>query len=213
MPKGYTTKQEIENYLLTNIDSSFDTQLNLWIDAIERIIENYTGRTFSAVDAVASARTFDGQGGREILLDTFTEITSIEVLNSDGTVNYTLSEGQANDFVTYPYNETEKWRIMLSPNSSIGVFPKGNSLIRVTAKWGYATAVPADVRLAATQLVGEVIRGSLASQQSMNHQGGVVQSETLGDYSITFAQFENYQLNNQQMSVLQILEPYVIYEL
>jgi len=35
MPKGYTTKTAIENYMLTVIDASFDDQIDEWIEAAE----------------------------------------------------------------------------------------------------------------------------------------------------------------------------------
>jgi hypothetical protein len=47
MPKGYTTKEAIENYMLIKIDSSFDAQINSWIEAVETYIDRYTRRDFT----------------------------------------------------------------------------------------------------------------------------------------------------------------------
>ena len=55
MPKGYTNKEAIENYILQEIDVSFDTQLDAWIAGVETIIDQITGRNFIA-DSAASAR-------------------------------------------------------------------------------------------------------------------------------------------------------------
>ena len=60
--KGYTSKTAIENYLLESIDSSFNTQIENWIESIEKYIDNYTGRNFKA-DTEASERKFDGNAG------------------------------------------------------------------------------------------------------------------------------------------------------
>ena len=46
----YTTKEAIENFLLTDIDASFDSQIESWITAMSEHIEAVTGRKFIADD-------------------------------------------------------------------------------------------------------------------------------------------------------------------
>ena len=39
--KGYTTVTKVENYLLQNIDPSFESQVELWIAGVEKIIDQF----------------------------------------------------------------------------------------------------------------------------------------------------------------------------
>ena len=57
---SYTTKVKIENYLMTDIDSSFDTQIAEWIASVEKYIDNYTGKTFEEGDS--EIKYYDGNG-------------------------------------------------------------------------------------------------------------------------------------------------------
>ena len=41
---AYTSKGVIQNYLMTDIDSSFDAQIADWISSAEAYINKYTGR-------------------------------------------------------------------------------------------------------------------------------------------------------------------------
>lgn len=42
---SYTTKEQLENLLLISIDASFNTQIDTWISAAERRVNQYTGYT------------------------------------------------------------------------------------------------------------------------------------------------------------------------
>lgn len=44
-PRGYCTEEDIENYLLTDINDSFSPQINNWIATAEDEIDNYLGYT------------------------------------------------------------------------------------------------------------------------------------------------------------------------
>jgi hypothetical protein len=44
--KTYTNKENIERYLLLDIDESFNTQINSWIDAMSLYIDKYCNREF-----------------------------------------------------------------------------------------------------------------------------------------------------------------------
>lgn len=191
---AYATKTDIENYLNTTISSSMDTQITSWIAAVQAWIDTYTGRTFEA--AGASTRLYDGSGTDEILTDDFIVMTKIEILDADGDVDETID--YIDEYFLYPENETAKNRIVINAeNSPIGIFPEGNQNIKVYATFGFAATVPADIKLAATMLVAGIIEKSL--------KGGNVESERLGDYSISFgnlAELPNY------LEVTEILDQY-----
>jgi len=75
---SYTSEENIENYLMTTIDSSFSSQIDTWIKSVEEYIDNYTERSFIADDS-ASARFYDGDNSRTISIDDCVEITKVEV--------------------------------------------------------------------------------------------------------------------------------------
>lgn len=173
---SYTTKTKIENFLMVDIDAAFDSQINDWISAAEEYINNYTGRTFGHS---ATTKYFDGSGNTELIIDSFTGSLTVNILesNSDDT-EYTLTEGQDNDYITYPYNETSKYKLIMTTNSQIGYWPKGKGRIKLTGNFGVGSTVPKSIEFVATKLVSKIIEKGL--------KGGQISSESLGDYSVTF---------------------------
>lgn len=197
----YTNKGTIQNYLAVDIDSSLDTQINTWIAAAERYIDNYTGRTFE--ESLSETRYFDGNGERELDIDEIISITSLEILEtSSDDVQFTLTEGRGSDYILYPYNETFKYRVILTVNSQVAVWSGGKQRIKITGLWGHGSTAPEDVELAATMLVAGIVEKGM--------KGGTVQSETLGDYTVTFKDIDNI---SSVMGVKEILKKYKIWEL
>jgi hypothetical protein len=173
MAKGYTTRQEIENYLLITIDSSFHAQIESWIEQVENYIDQMTDRNFVA-DSVASERSYDGDGSNELLIDDCVEITKLEILTTDGDVIYDdLVEGE--DYFFEPTNELPKTSIKLYGYR----FAKGIQNIKVTAKWGYSIAAPAGIKFAAMVIASNIINFS-------NQSEGEINSLSVGSYSVSF---------------------------
>lgn len=203
--QNYTSKAKLEQYLMTDIASSMDTYVDYWIEAAENFINNYTGRKHGFKEsASASVKYFDGNGKREIIIDDFTEIDSLVILELDGDdVEWTLTEGQEDDYIIYPYDDTPKYKLMLTISSQVGAWYKGNKRIKVTAKWGYSATVPKDIELVATILVADIIK--------QGRDGGVPVDETLGDYKTSFERFNNNAL--KLSNIKKILDRYKILEL
>lgn len=198
----YTNETAIEKYLMTDIDPSQSSQITDWISAVERYINNYCNRP-EGFEAPAADETkyFDGPGGVELTLESFTTITSIQTLETDGaTISQTLTEND--DYWLYPLNETPKYEIRLTPNSACGSWPSGHKRIKIIGKFGYGTTVPKDIELAATILVGKIIE--------KGKDGGNVQSESLGDYSVSYKPLDEV---SGEFGVKKILDPYRIIEL
>lgn len=173
----YTDKATIQNYLLVNIDSSFDTQIDEWILAVQNWIETYTGRKF--IQETATTKLYDGDGSIELIVNDIITISKFEILDEDGNVEATFD-----DVLFYyldPPNDIPKTRIVINKfNAPLPYFPKGKQNIKVTGTFGYAAAVPAEIKLAATQLVAGIIMDG-------NYDvGKEIQSERLGEYSITY---------------------------
>jgi hypothetical protein len=194
----YTTKQKVQNYLMTNIDSSFDTQVTEWISGVEKFINKYTGRE-DGFEATSKTKYFDGNNEREIMIDAFTSLSSVQILNVNSTdVGWTLTEGLDQDYITYPTNETPKYKLKLVASSSIGSFYAGPSRIKITGNFGYSDSVPADIELAATILVAEIVK--------QGRDGGIAVTQGLGDYSTSFESFNDAVLRITE--VHQILNRY-----
>lgn len=201
---AYTTKAKLEAYIGKTLTSGQNTLFDSWVLAAKNYIENYTGRKFE--QEAGATRYFDGNGGNEIIIDDFTAITSLTVLEVDGTTLQLLVEGDDQDFVTYPYNDTIKYKIILQASSAIGYFPKRHKSVKVVATWNAGTTVPADIELVANMLISGIIA-------SANANGKDVSSESLGDYSISFNNNSNISEDVAGMGVKQILDQYIIYEL
>jgi len=186
MIKGYTTVEKIENYLLTEIDASFESQIERWIEAVEKYIDTFTGRNFIA-DTVASIRIYEGDMTDSLLIDDCIQITKLEIDDE---------EIDSDDYFIYPPNNLPKKKIVLDAS----LFPCGNQNINVTAKWGYSATVPADIEFVATVLMAGLINAS--------RQEGTAQSEAIGAYSISYS---TEQQKSDFDKVDNILKSYIKY--
>ncbi|MFZ3032256.1 MAG: hypothetical protein WA082_04425 [Candidatus Moraniibacteriota bacterium] len=181
MPKGYTTRAKIENYLLIDIDSSFHDQVDAWIEEVEAYIDTKTGRNFvadpeeSGVDAGASTRRFDGDGTNKQIIDDCVEVTSVKLSDEDDPL-------ELEDYVLYPANAQALSRpvpytlIRLLSGAFPSYPPQG---IYVKARWGYSELAPKDIQTVATVLVAGIINYSWNAE-------GEVKSESIGRYSVTY---------------------------
>ena len=193
---AYTQKSYIQNYLLTNIDDSFDSQITKWVTAVSNWINNYTGTVFES--SSDTSRIYDGDGTNEIMVDEFTAITKIEILDREGDVDETLNS--TSYWHAYPANKDYKNRIRINAaNAPIAVFPSGHQNVKLYATFGHSASVPEDIRLAATMLVGQIIR------DSQTEETGRVTAESLGEYSVTFADIDRIA---DRIGVMDILNQY-----
>lgn len=171
-PKGYTTRTALENYSLQVIDPTFYSQIDLWIEAIEKYIDNYTGRNFvgDAEDA-ESSKFYDGNGSTELLIDDCLEIETLKI-----------DDVAVTDYLLYPANGERKYKIRLI-NS---IFYWGRQNVEVKGRWGYSAAVPADITLAATVLLAGITAHA-------DQTGKEVRSESIGSYSVSYADAKGWQ--------------------
>ena len=102
---AYTNRDEIQNYLAIDISNSINAQITDWITAIDSYIDSYTGHP-NGFESKTETHYFDGNGRREIDIGDFTSISSVKIMNPNSSgVEYTLTEGEDSDFITYPYNQ------------------------------------------------------------------------------------------------------------
>lgn len=167
--KGYTDQTAIENYLLQTIDGSFLTQLDEWIAGIELYIDGYTGRNFIA-DSTATTRLYEGKLSNKLLIDDCVAVTVVEQGDTYGEVFTVINSG---DYQLLPYNDIPKNAIGLKRT----IWDYG--VHRITAKWGYSTAVPADIKFVATVLVAGILNVQIKT-------GAAKKRESIGNYSVEY---------------------------
>ncbi len=176
--KAYTTKALVEAFLGETITPS----LSAYILAVQLYIEAITGRNFKA-DSTASARLYDGNDEQELGIDDCVSITKVEVGNdaygdsftevlATGTDKYFTLPNNAS-VLGYPFN-----RLALRERT----FLQGIQNQRVTAKWGYSSAVPEDISWVATFLVASLYK------QGITQNVGGIKSEKIGEYSVAFGE-------------------------
>jgi hypothetical protein len=197
---SYANEGQLENYLTIDIDNSLSSQITEWSLAVDLYIDKYCNRTFK--DEGTETRYFDGDGSKELDIDDFQSLNTVEILepNSDDTM-FSLVEGREEDYMVYPYNGIPKYRLIMTPVSKSGNWKKGTRNIKVNADWGRA-AVPEDIQLAATILLAGVIEKGV--------KGGSVLQESLGDYSVTFKEADDI---SGLMGVKDILSKYKLWEM
>ena len=182
--KGYTTQTKIESYTLLSLSEFSTTQIVLWIEAIEKYIDKYTGRSFIA-DASPSERLYEVDFTRtdfptrqrcDLIVDDFV-----------GTISLSIDSEAVDDaaYKIYPANEETKNRIHLTADEGV-VFTFGEQNISVTAKWGSFASLPADIEFAATVLASGIIINA-------KKEPGTIRQESLGGYSVSFDTQSNWK--------------------
>lgn len=179
---AYITATDLKNYMKISGNSD-DTQLALFADRAQHVVESYTHRVFEWADG-GTVKKFTPtsylDGGD--LLDIYTlsmgmhefyELTSIT--NGDGTA-VSLS-----DVVTIPGNLTPKYAIRLKSNVNIRWTYTGavEEAISVTAKWAYSATASADIVQAALRIGAYLYRqrdGTPDSDRPIVSADGVVLS-------------------------------------
>jgi len=189
----YTTQSKVEQYLNTDL-SAVSSEVLKWIASVQAWIDKYCGKTF---EASSETRYYDGNGKQRILIDSFIGNPTVAILESDGTVHLSLTEGPAEDYITYPLNESEKNELVLVTTANILSFLRGKRRLRVTATFGASSAVPADVELAATKLVASIVE--------KRTKGGETKSEKLGDQTISYKDIDE---EASALGIYNILDQY-----
>ncbi len=163
-----TTKSKIEYYIGVNLSNDLNSYITNYISAVTAWIENYTGKSFTAT---SGTKKYFGLGSSDLIVDSFVT-GSITAITDDSGNSYSVS-----DFFTTPFNREEGSVISLKN----GTFKRG-AIISVTANFGVGVAVPADISLVATKLVGGILAKSI--------DGGKISQSKLGDTDVTFEKID-----------------------
>jgi len=190
----YTDKNQIEAYLGITLPSSLDDQLDNWITAVQKWLDNYVG--FGFENDTVTDRYFDGSGERELFVDKYHTLVSVITLDVDGNNDVTID---TDGIIQYPLNETPKDRIFLESSASIAKFPSYRNAVKINAKFGYSVEAPQDIQLASTRLMAHLIQPRLSGNLGEKKQ------ESLGDYSVSFAKLDE---TAKLLGVTNILDQY-----
>lgn len=177
-----TTKAEIENYLITTIDPSFDTQIALWISAMQEYINTLANRKVVA-DDTESTLYYTGNKAPVLFIDDFNTITEVKV---DDVVVAPA------DYVAKPFNLPYKNQLKYKTGSS---WYSEEGAIEVTGRAGMydKDAIPEDIRWACMILVAGIV-------QSSSNDNKNIQSETIGRYTVS------YKTDTQKMDYKNAIE-------
>lgn len=185
---AYTDKASVENYLLTSIDTSFNSQVTDWIAGISQYIDNYTSRTFVA-DSADSTRLFEGRSNQRLLIDDCVAISKVEHGDRYGD---SFVEIASADYQVLPYNYLPITCVALKRRVwCVGIH-------RITGKWGYSVACPADIKFVATVLTAGIINTHV-------HTGTAKRQEAIGSYKVTY--YDDHGITDYER-VLSLLDGY-----
>lgn len=183
---AYIDQEFLENYLKRSLSAREAALFEAFEENARKAVEAYTGRTFAVSDPlVASTKDYSGDGTPLLFIDDATEITKVEYLNTDGTVNGT--ELDATAYVALPLNGTPKTYL----ERRSGRWLRGVRNIRVTAKFAYAATLPKGVQLATAMVIADVLS-----------TGKNLRSESIEGYSRT------WDLSVQNTEARELLDPY-----
>ena len=189
MSRLYTSKDEVEKYLLTNIKASFNTQIDSWIESASKHVEQVTNRWFIATEP--QERYFDGKGGRTLEIDDAVQIDKVEEgSNFYGDSFNEVSEANGSrGYIKLPRDASEREVPYEQLYFRSGIWISGIQNHRVTAKWGYSTEPPEDITFATTVFVAGMINTAHKIKDD-------IQRESIGNYQVTYAdksQISDYQ--------------------
>lgn len=158
----YTDITAVENLLLVDIDPSFHTQVEGWIEAMSRYCDRISNRILFRDEA--ETYTYDGNNQKILLIDDCCEISSVLVHG-----NEVLDE-----IHQYPQNKNYASRLYYE-----NIFPQGKGNVSVTGIQAMHSELPEDIKYACTVLVAGICRNQLLEQK-----GG--KTEKIGNYSVTY---------------------------
>lgn len=160
----YATVAELKNQInLTKVDTDLDTFLQKLLDGAERAMNGVYNRQrdgFVAPDT-AVIRYFTTNGTTFARIDECVEITAVGVKDSPTDDEYEAWATPTADYAgdgdwmpcsgsleTPTFGQTPYTGLITDPNGDYETFPISPSRpsMTVTARWGYATEVPAEVK-------------------------------------------------------------------
>lgn len=158
---NYTDQAAVASYLNKDIASSFGTSLTSHIAAMSGYIDEAIGYPLHRTEE--TERKYDGNGRGRMKIDPVHTISEVTV---DGTTVTPLE---------WPYNSDTKTQLV----QQVAHFPTGLANVSVTGVHCLKKTLPEQIKWACTVLVALTV-------QQVDEQREGVQSEKIGDYSVTY---------------------------
>lgn len=194
---GYASKTDLENLLLINIDSSFNSQIDAWISAAEQEVNNYLGFTTSSgvlkeeitgeindarvdgdLNLVIYPRKRPIETVKSIAIIKGSDSISLSLTNSDGDAKYTIPVQK--DVIIYP-----NFELTISTASTLTRFADikySRFFTKISYIAGYSS-VPKPIKVATTLYTADIF------MRQANKEG--LLSITQGRVSKTWAETED----------------------
>lgn len=174
---------DVENYTLKEIDSSFESQVEQWIESVSRTMDTMANRKLVA-DPVGSGedypvKYYDGNGEPYVIIDDCQEIVSVKIGDAYGD---NLTEVTA--YISNP--RVPPHRAVILKND---IFTNGIQNVAIEGRFGYFDEIPADLRMACTTIVAGIINNQTKG-------GQMKRSESIGNYSVSYSdekQIDDYE--------------------
>lgn len=133
-------------------DQVDDARIDIALEAAEAMIEDYCGRTFTQ-SATASARVYTALNWDLVHVDDISTLTGLIVQTDDGADGTFSTTWASTDYQLEPLNglvngRPRPWNTVRAINSLTFPLENGQALVRVTARWGWAS-IPSAVKQAA----------------------------------------------------------------
>lgn len=172
---AYTTVEAIHGELPdTEWSGKYNDLLDALILRVSRLVDKATNRDDGAYAvATATDRYFDGSGGRVQWVDEMAAAPTTVAVSATGALSYTAWAGT--DYMLWPYNAPAMGMpyVRLDIDQLNGNYAAWYSFprsVKITAKWGYSTAVPGPI---AQAVVTQTVRWFKRSQQGFQDVGAI----------------------------------------
>lgn len=180
-PRGYAVEQDLENYLLTDINDSFSDQINNWISFAEDVVDDYLGYTTASgilneaiVEEISETSKVDSNMNLVIFprKKPIQSVERIELLKGTNSLSLVLTNGTRTDYngdtvTNYRYQLPEPKHKIVYPQRELST--DGGSFViggfsdlrgsqyftRLTYHAGY-TQIPAKINVATAMLASEI---------------------------------------------------------
>ena len=189
MDKQYITIDELENLALVEVAETYVSQAEKYIEAMSNQVALMTNREWLS-DPVdyPTTRYFDGNGSAHLRIGEAVAVETVEIGE-----DYGENFEEVTDYITHPYNSSPITKLIRKDNC----WDRGIKNIKVTGAFGYATEVPEDIKFAVATFVAGIIR-------YQTNQEGEIESEKIGNYSVTYKTEEEKDDYKKAMSIVEM---------
>lgn len=136
-------------------DTDDDVEITKLITRVSAFIDRYTGRTFAPASDTTEHFEFEAVDGYDLFVgdkDNFL-LSITTLLNGDGT------SIASSEYFLLPRGASQYHTIRLKQASTISWQDATDGYIAVTGKWGWSTAIPADLEQACIESVLYILKG------------------------------------------------------